>query len=137
MKHLLDTSAVLVHFLDEPGAELVGEFLSDGKKCVYLSAPSWVELERRLAELIADRQEVERVWTLYTQELCGFLPLDEGSVRMAIALRGLARDRLPLVDSLIAGCASAHGFVLVHRDGHMKNIDESQINSIYLSAENN
>jgi len=76
--HLLDTSAVLAHFLDEPGANVVSQILSGGRKKALLCAPSWVELERRLQELIPDADEAERVWKLYTQELCGFLPFDEG-----------------------------------------------------------
>lgn len=119
MAHLLDTSAVLAHFLGEPGSDGVSRILAGGKKKALLCAPSWAELERRLAELIPDAVEAERVWTLYTQELCGFLPLDEDSVRAAIALRRSAKGRLPLIDALIAGCASANGMELVHRDSHM------------------
>jgi predicted nucleic acid-binding protein len=122
MKHLLDTSAILVHFLDEPGADLVTNLLSAGKRSVFLSAPSWAELERRLNELLTNQKEVERVWSFYTEELCGFLPLDEAAVRAAIELRRTSAERLPLVDSLIAGCAFAHKMVLVHRDAHMEKI---------------
>lgn len=119
MAHLLDTSAVLAHFLDEPGADVVSQILAGGKKKALLCAPSWAELERRLGELVCDVAEAERIWTLYTQELCGFLPLDEDSVRAAIALRRSADGRLPLIDALIAGCASANDMELVHRDSHM------------------
>lgn len=122
MKHLLDTSAVLVHFMDEPGAELVTKILSEGKKRVFLSAPSWAELERRFVELIGNPEDADRVWVFYTQELCGFLPVDQASVRKAIELRRSASERLPLVDSLIAGCALAHDMALVHRDAHMEKI---------------
>jgi PIN domain nuclease of toxin-antitoxin system len=72
MPHLLDTSAVLAHFLDEPGSDVVSRILAGGKKKALLCAPSWAELERRLAELVPDADEAERVWMLYTQELCGF-----------------------------------------------------------------
>jgi PIN domain nuclease of toxin-antitoxin system len=98
MPHLLDTSAVLAHFLDEPGSDVVSRILAGGKKKALLCAPSWAELERRLAELVPDEEEAERVWTLYTQELCGFLPLDADSVRAAIDLRRSAEGRLPLIE---------------------------------------
>jgi predicted nucleic acid-binding protein len=132
MKHLLDTSAILVHFLDEPGADLVTNLLSAGKRSVFLSAPSWAELERRLNELLPNQKEVERVWEYYTQELCGFLPLDEAAVRAAIVLRRAAAERLPLVDSLIAGCAFSKDMVLVHRDKHIGKIRSSGWREISL-----
>ena len=132
MKHLLDTSAILVHFLDEPGADLVTDILSSGKRNVFLSAPTWAELERRLHELLLNQEDVERVWVSYTQELCGFLPLDEASVRAAIELRRSSSERLPLVDSLIAGCAFANNMILVHRDAHMEKFQDSRSREISL-----
>lgn len=132
MKHLLDTSAILAHFMDEPGADLVTKILSGGRSRVFLSAPSWAELERRLCELMSEQEDADRVWFHYTQELCGFLPLDQASVRAAIELRHSSSDRLPLVDSLIAGCAFAHKMVLVHRDGHMGKIQDAQQRIISL-----
>lgn len=132
MKHLLDTSAILAHFLDEPGSDLVTQLLSAGKNRVFLSAPSWAELERRLGELILDQEEADRVLAFYTQELCGFLPLDEASVRAAIELRRSSTNRIPLVDSLIAGSAFAHKMVLVHRDGHMEKIQDAHQKVIAL-----
>jgi predicted nucleic acid-binding protein len=132
MPHLLDTSAVLAHFLDEPGSDAVSRILAGGKKKVLLCAPSWAELERRLAELVPDEEEAERVWTLYTQELCGFLPLDADSVRAAIDLRRSAEGRLPLIDALIAGCASANDMELVHRDSHMDRLSGENLKIISL-----
>ena len=134
MAHLLDTSAVLAHFLDEPGANVVSQILSGGRKKALLCAPSWVELERRLQELIPDAGEAERVWKLYTQELCGFLPLDEGAARAAIVLRHSAVGRLPLIDALIAGCALARGLELVHRDSHTDRISMADLRILSLPA---
>lgn len=132
MPHLLDTSAVLAHFLDEPGSDAVSRILAGGKKKALLCAPSWAELERRLAELVPDAEDAERVWTLYTQELCGFLPLDADSVRAAIDLRRSAEGRLPLIDALIAGCASANDMELVHRDSHMDRLSGENLKIISL-----
>jgi predicted nucleic acid-binding protein len=132
MAHLLDTSAVLAHFLDEPGADVVSRILTGGKKKAMLCAPSWAELERRLVELVPDAAQAERVWTLYTQGLCGFLPLDEDSVRAAVSLRRSANGRLPLIDALIAGCALANGMELVHRDSHMDRLSGENLRIISL-----
>jgi hypothetical protein len=50
MTHLLDTSAILAHYLDEPGADEVERLLAQGPRIVALAAPSWVELDTRLRE---------------------------------------------------------------------------------------
>jgi predicted nucleic acid-binding protein len=134
MGHLLDTSAVLSHFLDDPGADRVTHILSLGRRKVFLCAPSWAELERRLQELIPEANEAARVWRLYTQELCGFLPVDEDSVRAAIQLRRSASGRLPLIDALIAGCALARNLELVHRDGHMDLLSNPELRVLSLPA---
>ena len=132
MGHLIDTSAVLAHFLDEPGAEKVSHILSGGRKKAFLCAPSWAELERRLQELIPEDDEAERIWRLYTQELCGFLPVDEDSVHASIQLRRSASGRLPLIDALIAGCALARGLELVHRDAHMDSLSNPKLRVLSL-----
>ncbi len=122
MTHLLDTSAILAHFLGEPGADEVAALLARGKEKTVLAAPSWVELDRRLRELIPDPAEAERIRLLYTRDLCAMVPLDEAAVREAILLQRAASGRIPLVDALIAGCAAARGLVLVHRDEHMDHL---------------
>jgi PIN domain nuclease of toxin-antitoxin system len=38
--HLLDTSAILVHFLDEPGADTVAGLLAGAPEAVALAAPA-------------------------------------------------------------------------------------------------
>jgi predicted nucleic acid-binding protein len=134
LRYALDTSAILTHFLDEPGAELVDEILSKGKKGAFLPLPVWAELERRLEELIADAVEAELVWSRYTQELCGIVPLDEAAIRSAMELRKSSPDRLPLIDALIAGCAKANELPLVHRDAHLAAISESTLRAVVLPA---
>ena len=135
LTHLLDTSAILVHFLGEPGAELVSDLLSRGSESVALPAPTWVELERRLAELIPDADEAHRVWKLYTQMLCSFLPINAAAAEAAIALRKSSPGRLPMVDALIAGCAKAHHLTLLHRDAHMAAIPQTALASMALPTD--
>jgi PIN domain nuclease of toxin-antitoxin system len=66
--HLLDTSAILAHFLDEPGADTVAGLLASGPEAVALTTPSWAELDRRLGELIPDPAEARRIRLPYTRE---------------------------------------------------------------------
>ena len=122
MTHLLDTSAVLAHFLAEPGGEKVAELLACGPGTVALAAPAWPELERRLDELIPEPAEAARIFQHYAEALCTLVPLDEAAARAAIRVRHACPTRLPLVDALIAGCAVAAGLTLVHRDSHLDGI---------------
>ena len=132
MIHVLDTSAVLAHFLDEPGAEQVESLLGGGAEHVALAAPVWTELERRLAELTGDERETDRVFRHYTRDLCGLIVLDEVAALAGIRIRRACRGRLPLVDALIAGCAAAHRATLVHRDPHFDRIPVEHLATLRL-----
>ena len=122
MTHLLDTSAILAHFLDEPGADEVASLLARGPGSVALAAPSWVELDTRLGELMPGLEERHNVFRQYTVSLTTLMPVDAESCLAAIRLRSSASGRLPLADALIAGVAEAAGLILVHRDPHFDKI---------------
>ena len=132
MTYLLDTSAILTHLLGEPGCDQVTGMLAGGPEQAAMAAPSWVELERRLTELIPDSREADRIWHHYTHSLCALLPVDEAASLAAIRIRRAARPRLPLVDALIAGCAAASGLILVHRDEHMNGIPGTLVQAVCL-----
>ena len=122
MTHLLDTSAILAHYLDEPGADEVEGLLAQGPNVVALAAPSWVELDTRLRELVPEVEIRENVFHQYTVSLTTLLPVDAESALTAIRLRNSAPGRLPLADALIAGVADTSGLILVHRDPHFDTI---------------
>jgi predicted nucleic acid-binding protein len=122
MTHLLDTSAILAHYLDESGADEVESLLAQGPGSVALAAPSWVELDTRLRELVSEVEERENAFLQYTVSLTTLLPVDAESSLAAIRLRNAAPGRLPLADALIAGVADAAGLTLVHRDPHFDTI---------------
>ena len=132
MTHLLDTSAILAHYLDEPGADRVSALLAGGPTVVALAAPCWPELARRLTDLIVDPVEAARVQRHYTRDLCAFLPLDEPATLAAIRIQQACPTRLPLVDALIAGCAAHANLILVHRDPHLDAIPRAQLRTLRL-----
>lgn len=132
MTHLLDTSAILAHYLDEPGADQVSALLAGGPAFVALAAPSWPELARRLEELIDDPIEAARVHRHYTRDLCAFVPLDEPATLSAIRIQQACPVRLPLVDTLIAGCTAHANLTLVHRDPHFDAIPSKQLRALRL-----
>ena len=127
MTHLLDTTALLAHFLDEVGADQVDALLALGPDRIALAAPTWVELHTRLHEILGGGPEMEAVFHDYTAVLTRMLPVDEAAIRAAIRLRTLTPGRLPLSDALIAGTASAAGLILVHRDAHFDTVPDLEI----------
>jgi predicted nucleic acid-binding protein len=127
MTHLLDTSAILAHYLDEAGGDDVEKLLAQGPSTVALAAPSWVELDTRLRELVPDADVRENVFQQYTICLTTLLPVDADSTKAAIRLRNATPGRLPLADALIAGVADAAGLILVHRDPHFDSISGMKV----------
>ena len=134
--HVLDTSAILAHYLREPGASEVNAILARGPDAAGLSPISVVELRGRLADLAIDADEAGRVLKFYTETLTTALPLTRETADVAIELRATTRPRLPLVDSLIAASARQHGAILVHRDPHMAAIPVALVKQLVLPPKN-
>jgi len=130
--HVLDTSAILAHYLREPGADDVNTILAQGPAAAGISLIALVELRSRLAEVAANPQEAERAFKLYTETLTTVLPFSRETADAAMDLRSATRPRLPLVDALIAASAKQHGAVLVHRDPHMATIPTSLVSQRVL-----
>jgi predicted nucleic acid-binding protein len=108
--------------LDESGADEVASLLAQGPSVVALAAPSWVELNTRLRELVSEVEARENAFLQYTVSLTTLLPVDAESSLSAIRLRNAAPGRLPLTDALIARVAVAAGLILVHRDPRFDSI---------------
>jgi predicted nucleic acid-binding protein len=131
MTHLLDTSALLAFYLQEPGLDAVKAILKNPDHEVGLSAPSvlefWSALHRRN---LADRFEAE--WQLLQPLFSEVVPVTETVAVRAIQLRRQTPARLPAIDALIAATAAVHGAVLVHRDPHFRAIPENLLRQEYL-----
>ena len=130
--HVLDTSALLAHYLREPGAGDVNVILARGLEETGISLITVVELRGRLTELVADTTEAERAFKLYTETLTTTVPFTRETAEAAMELRSATRPRLPLVDALIAASARQHGAILVHRDSHMAGIPTTLVNQKVL-----
>ena len=52
----------------------------------------------------------------------------------AFELRLASGERIPAIDSLIAGAAKLHGFHLVHRDAHLAKIPQEVLSHTRLPA---
>ena len=114
--YLLDTSALVAHFLAEPGGDLVADCLRKGQAAVCaLTVVEFQTLLKRQGLALVQRQ---RVWELFRAAVVSVLPVDEDVALLAVQLREEASARLPLADACIAACAARHQLILLHADSH-------------------
>ena len=130
--HILDTSAILAHYFDEPGAAEVDALWRQKGNTPAICVLTIPELKTRLQVEIADPAEVERVLDLYVNHLTVCLPVNRTTAEEAMKLRVSAAARLPLVDACIAGCARQHRCILVHRDPHLDGLPDDTIRQLRL-----
>lgn len=133
MNYLFDTSAVLIHFQDEAGAEVLVEILGKMDSKCYLCAVSLVELARKFKEIGLSNEEVDLTLSGYLSLFDEIVPVD---VEVAAHAREVAEktpERLPLVDSLIAGAAKSVEACLVHRDKHLAAIPGTVLKQVSVA----
>jgi predicted nucleic acid-binding protein len=129
---VLDTSALLAHYFDEAGAEIV-ERLWQGKSArPAISAVTVAELKARIKEETTDEEAAAAALEAYLNELTVCLPVDRAVAELAWQVRQSTAGRLPLVDALIAATARAAGATLVHRDPHMSRIPREIVRQVAL-----
>jgi predicted nucleic acid-binding protein len=122
MTHVLDSSALLAHYLLESGKERVQE-LFDGNDCsVGVSVLTLYEFELKLHQIGVDALSRRQIMASYRTFLAEVVQVDESIRSEAIKLRIAASARIATVDVLIAATASEKGAVLVHRDPHFSSI---------------
>lgn len=117
MNVLLDTSALLALYFDEPGGARVVALLGDPGVRVCISALSVGEFWGRMRARGA-AAEFDGAWAGLQELIDEIAPVSPDIVLASCALRQAASARLPYIDALIAATAAARGAVLVHRDAH-------------------
>jgi predicted nucleic acid-binding protein len=132
MSYLLDTSALLAHFFDEPGATETEAIFNRGRDEVAVSAVSVAEFEGRLTQEGIDEDERLFACLNYFSLLARVLPVIQQTGHLAADLRSRTPVRLPLVDALIAAAAKEHQLTLVHRDPHMAAIPAGDVSQLVL-----
>ena len=118
MTHLLDTSALLAHYLGEPGAERVQVLFEDEAVVAGTSILSLYEFELRLHQLGVDATNRGVELNRYRALLNEVVDVDEAVRSEAIRLRTSATAHVAAMDVLIAATASVKNATLVHRDPH-------------------
>jgi predicted nucleic acid-binding protein len=132
--HVLDTSALLAHYFDEPGADVVQRLWASGSSKPGICAVTVTELKARLGEELTDDAEVQQAIDAYLDELTVCLPVDRAVAELAWQVKESASERIPLVDALIAATARAFNAVLVHRDPHFSCIPLEVVGQVVLPS---
>jgi len=125
MTHLLDTSALLAHYLAEPGATRVQALFEDAAVMTGTSILALFELDLRLHQLGIDAETRAAELNRYRALLIEVVNVDEVIRSEGVRLRTSATARTSAIDALIAATASARGATLVHRDPHFTAIPAS------------
>ncbi len=134
MTHLLDTSALLAHYLAEPGADRVQELFEDEMVVPGASILSLYEFELRLHQLGADAATRATELDRYRALLDEVVDVNEAVRSEAIHLRTSATDHVAAMDVLIAATASHRSATLVHRDPHFVAIPANLLKQDVLPA---
>ena len=134
MTHLLDTSALLAHYLAEPGAERVQALFEEAAVVTGTSILALYEFELRLHQLGVDAATRTVELNRYRVLLNEVVDLDEAVRSEAIRLRTNATAHVAAVDVLIAATASLKNATLVHRDPHFAAIPTNLLKQEILPA---
>ena len=132
MTLLLDTSALLIHFFQEPGGNRVQDLLVDEANEILVSSVCIAEFARRLLATGYDLDEARAASLSYASLADRVVPVDTAAAVRTLELSSLSRERIPLVDAMIAACASLGGASLVHRDAHFRAIPEDLLQRVDL-----
>jgi predicted nucleic acid-binding protein len=133
MIYLLDTSAVLIHYRQEPGFERVLYLFDDPANEILLSSISLAEFGRVLRNAGMSADEVDTTLDAYLPLFCEIVPVDDLISRASLRLIAELANRIPLADSLIAASAQQRDACLVHRDGHFREIPATLLRTIDLA----
>ena len=134
MTHLLDTSALLTHYLAEPGAERVQALLEDDAVVAGASILSLYEFELRLHQLGVEATSRAAELNRYRALLNEVVDVNEAVRSEAIRLRTAATAHVAAMDVLIAATASLKNATLVHRGPHFAAIPGNLLKQESLPA---
>ncbi len=127
MTHLLDTSALLAHYLAEPGATRIQALFEDTAVVAGTSILALFEFDLRLHQLGIDAATRATELNRYRALLIEVVNVDEVIRSEGVRLRISATARASAMDTLIAATASVRGATLVHRDPHFTAIPASML----------
>ncbi len=134
MTHLLDTSALLAHYLAEPGVGQVQALFEDQTVVAGTSVLALFEFDLRLHQLGVDAPTRATELNRYRALLSEVANVDEAVRSEGVRLRTSSSARVAAMDVLIAATASLRGATLVHRDPHFAAIPPQLLRQLLLPA---
>ncbi len=134
--HVFDTSAILAHYFQEPGAEQVHALLADNAVEAGLSAIALLDLKSKLVASVPDAAEAHRAFQLYSEELIAAIPVTRDIVEAAEALLARAGHTLTLLEAIAAATAQREGAILVHRDPNIARLPDGLLQQCALPLGN-
>ena len=126
--YVLDTSALLAHYLVEEGADFIDSILQRDE--VYVAAVTWLELRVKLK----GEPDAENSARMYEDAVAGTIPITREIAARAFELRERTSTRLPSLDALIAASAATKGYQLIHKDSHFLTIPATFLKQLMLPA---
>jgi predicted nucleic acid-binding protein len=133
MIYLLDTSALMVLYRKEAGADRLLSLFDDPQHNILICAISVAEFGRKLREVGLNRSEVEHTLDMIIQVFARVVAVDESVARASLTLTRNLSARLPLADALIAAAALSCKACLVHKDKHLEAIPQDILATLTLA----
>ncbi len=122
MTYLLDTSALLCHYRNQNGTKQIQSIFEDDTADILITSITLTEFARRLHTLGAKTHETSEIINAYRALFTNIIAIDEAIALAATTIYLDSPQRIPIVDSLIAGAAKVNNAILVHHDNHMSMI---------------
>ena len=98
------------------------EIIDHSEAAIRIVSLTMTEFARRMAALGEPPDRILDALKGYGRIWEEVVPVDEAIAMEAFSIGEATKERLPLVDALIAGAARLSGSVLVHRDPHFKKV---------------
>ena len=125
---------MLAHYRGEDGCERVQEIFDQAEAVIRIASPTITEFARRMRALGESPDKILASLKGYGRMWKEIVSVDEAIAVEAFLIGQATRERLPLVDALIAGAARITGSVLVHRDPHFKKVSTEVVLQENLEA---
>jgi predicted nucleic acid-binding protein len=132
VKVVLDTSALLCHYFDEPGAERVESLIAEAE--LHIASPTLFEFVTVAVGRGVSRAEAEEALDSWIELAGPILSVTDRTARVALDLRHGTPSRIPSVDCFIAAAARELDGVLVHRDEHLRVVPAELVRQEWLGG---
>lgn len=122
--YILDSSAYLALFEDEPGAEIVKQLLEQAKKGEIVVFTSFVSFTEIFYITLREKDEKEAKRRIKLMNMLAITRIESSQEIGLIAARLKATHKISFADTWIAATAIFYNAILVHKDPEFEQIEE-------------